>query len=64
MTALRGRFLDVEVMPSASYSMILRVEFPHRGGTLGAILTAVGEAGAGSGRSISSGCGTTGAYET
>jgi malate dehydrogenase (oxaloacetate-decarboxylating) len=25
--------------------MTLRVEFPHRGGTLGAILTAVGEAG-------------------
>ncbi len=25
--------------------MTLRVEFPHRGGTLGAILTTVGEAG-------------------
>jgi malate dehydrogenase (oxaloacetate-decarboxylating) len=40
-----GRFLPVEAIPSASYSMTLRVEFPHRGGTLGAILTAVGEAG-------------------
>ncbi len=29
----------------ASYSMTLRVEFPNRGGTLGAILTVVGEAG-------------------
>ena len=35
----------MEAIPSASYSMTLRVEFPHRGGTLGAILTAVGEAG-------------------
>jgi malate dehydrogenase (oxaloacetate-decarboxylating) len=35
----------VEAIPSASYSMTLRVEFPNRGGTLGAILTAVGEAG-------------------
>src|SRR4028119_814722 len=45
MTAPRGRFLHVEAIPSASYSMTLRVEFPNRGGTLGAILTAVGEAG-------------------
>ena len=35
----------MEAIPSASYSMTLRVEFPNRGGTLGAILTAVGEAG-------------------
>src|SRR5215210_2634994 len=35
----------MEAIPSASYSMTLRVEFPHRGGTLGAILTAVGDAG-------------------
>ena len=35
----------MEAIPSASYSMTLRVEFPHWGGTLGAILTAVGEAG-------------------
>ena len=34
----------MEAIPSASYSMTLRVEFPNRGGTLGAILTAVGEA--------------------
>ena len=35
----------MEAIPSASYSMTLRVEFPHRAGALGAILTAVGEAG-------------------
>jgi len=35
----------LEAIPSASYSMTLRVELPNRGGTLGAILTAVGEAG-------------------
>ncbi|CAA9452369.1 MAG: NADP-dependent malic enzyme [uncultured Rubrobacteraceae bacterium] len=34
----------MEAIPSASYSMTLRVEFPNRGGTLGAILTAIGEA--------------------
>jgi malate dehydrogenase (oxaloacetate-decarboxylating) len=34
----------LEAIPSASYSMTLRVEFPNRGGTLGAILTTVGEA--------------------
>src|SRR3712207_332769 len=35
----------MEAIPSASYSMTLRVEFPHREGSLGAILTAVGDAG-------------------
>ncbi len=35
----------MEAIPSASYSMTLRVEFPHRAGSLGKILTAVGEAG-------------------
>ena len=35
----------METIPSASYSMTLRVEFPHRAGSLGQILTTVGEAG-------------------
>jgi malate dehydrogenase (oxaloacetate-decarboxylating) len=35
----------VETIPSASYSTTLRVEFPHRAGSLGKILTAVGDAG-------------------
>ncbi len=35
---------DVETVPSASYSMTLRVEFPHRAGSLGRILTVIGEA--------------------
>ncbi len=35
----------MEAIPSASYSMTLRVEFPHRGGVLGTILTVIGEAG-------------------
>jgi malate dehydrogenase (oxaloacetate-decarboxylating) len=35
----------VENIPSASYSVTLRVEFPHRAGALGEILTKVGEAG-------------------
>ena len=35
----------MEAIPSASYSMTLRVEFPHRAGSLGRILTAVGDAG-------------------
>ena len=35
----------VETIPSASYSMTLRVEFPHRAGSLGQILTTLGEAG-------------------
>src|SRR5919206_2980852 len=35
----------MEDVPSASYSMTLRVEFPHRAGSLGKILTAVGDAG-------------------
>ncbi|MDF2702432.1 MAG: hypothetical protein K0S10_1376 [Rubrobacteraceae bacterium] len=35
----------METIPSASYSMTLRVEFPHRAGSLGKILTAVGDAG-------------------
>jgi malate dehydrogenase (oxaloacetate-decarboxylating) len=34
----------MESIPSASYSLTLRVEFPHRAGSLGRILTAVGEA--------------------
>jgi len=33
----------METIPSASYSMTLRVEFPHRVGSLGKVLTAVGE---------------------
>jgi malate dehydrogenase (oxaloacetate-decarboxylating) len=32
-------------IPNASYSMTLRVEFPHRAGSLEAILSAVGDAG-------------------
>ncbi len=35
----------MESIPSASYSMTLRVEFPHTAGSLGKILTTVGEAG-------------------
>src|SRR5215212_11091615 len=35
----------MEAAPNASYSMTLRVEFPHEEGSLGTILTAVGEAG-------------------
>ncbi|HET7480737.1 MAG TPA: malic enzyme-like NAD(P)-binding protein [Rubrobacteraceae bacterium] len=35
----------MEAIPSASYSMTLRVEFPHRAGSLGRILTTVGETG-------------------
>ena len=35
----------MEAIPSASYSFTLRVEFPHRAGSLGKILTAVGDAG-------------------
>ncbi len=35
----------MESIPSASYSMTLRVEFPHRAGSLGKILMSVGEAG-------------------
>src|SRR5215211_1393538 len=34
----------MESMPSASYSLTLRVELPHRAGSLGKILTAIGEA--------------------
>jgi malate dehydrogenase (oxaloacetate-decarboxylating) len=36
----------MESIPSASYSFTLRVEFPHRAGSLGRILTTVGDAGA------------------
>jgi malate dehydrogenase (oxaloacetate-decarboxylating) len=36
----------MESIPSASYSFTLRVEFPHRAGSLGKVLTAVGDAGA------------------
>jgi malate dehydrogenase (oxaloacetate-decarboxylating) len=35
----------MEAIPSASYSMTLRVEFPHRAGALGGILTTIGDAG-------------------
>ncbi len=35
----------MESIPSASYSMTLRVEFPHTAGSLGRILTTVGDAG-------------------
>ena len=35
----------MESIPSASYSLTLRVEFPHEAGALGKILTSVGEAG-------------------
>jgi malate dehydrogenase (oxaloacetate-decarboxylating) len=35
----------MEEVPNASYSMTLRVEYPHRAGSLGKILTAIGEAG-------------------
>lgn len=35
----------MESVPSASYSMTLRVEFPHEAGALGRILTTIGEAG-------------------
>jgi malate dehydrogenase (oxaloacetate-decarboxylating) len=35
---------SVENIPSASYSFTLRVEFPHRAGSLGKILTTIGEA--------------------
>ncbi len=35
----------MEAIPSASYSMTLRVEYPHRAGSLGKIMTAIGEAG-------------------
>jgi len=35
----------MESTPSASYSVTLRVEFPHQPGSLGKILTAVGEVG-------------------
>ncbi len=34
----------METMPSASYSLTLRVELPHRAGSLGKVLTAIGEA--------------------
>ena len=35
----------METIPSASYSFTLRVEFPHRAGSLGRILTTVGDTG-------------------
>src|SRR5919205_2229927 len=35
----------MESVPSASYSVILRVELPHRAGSLGKILTAIGDTG-------------------
>src|ERR671910_871974 len=45
LTYEEGKDMIVETIPSASYSMTLRVEFPHRAGSLGKILTAVGDAG-------------------
>jgi malate dehydrogenase (oxaloacetate-decarboxylating) len=43
----RGKGTEImESIPSASYSFTLRVEFPHRAGSLGKILTTVGDAGA------------------
>ena len=36
---------NMESIPSASYSMTLRVEFPHTTGSLGRILTTIGDAG-------------------
>src|SRR5579884_4264668 len=35
----------MEGTPSASYSLTLRIEYPHGPGKLGAILSAIGEAG-------------------
>lgn len=35
----------MEAIPSASYSLTIRVEYPHRAGALGQIMTAIGEAG-------------------
>jgi malate dehydrogenase (oxaloacetate-decarboxylating) len=35
----------MEYIPSASYSLTLRIEFPHQAGSLGKILTAIGDAG-------------------
>ena len=35
----------MESIPSASYSFTLRIEFPHRAGSLGRILTVIGDAG-------------------
>jgi malate dehydrogenase (oxaloacetate-decarboxylating) len=35
----------MEYIPSASYSLTLRVEFPHRVGSLGQILTVIGDTG-------------------
>src|SRR5215204_783080 len=34
----------MESIPSASYSLTLRVEFPHEAGALGQILTTIGDA--------------------
>src|SRR5215208_5867559 len=34
----------MESIPSASYSLTLRVEFPHEAGALGKILTTIGDA--------------------
>src|ERR687898_232322 len=45
LTYEEGKDMIVEAIPSASYSMTLRVEFPHRAGSLGQVLTAIGGAG-------------------
>ncbi len=42
--AHEGEESYMESIPSASYSFTLRVEFPHRAGSLGKILTVIGEA--------------------
>ena len=45
VASIRGEVRQLENIPSASYSMTLRVEFPHQSGALGLILMAVGDAG-------------------
>ena len=42
--AEEGEVKDMESIPSASYSLTLRVEFPHEAGALGKILTTIGDA--------------------
>ena len=42
--AKEGEVKDMESIPSASYSLTLRVEFPHEAGALGKILTTIGDA--------------------
>jgi malate dehydrogenase (oxaloacetate-decarboxylating) len=42
--AKEGEVKVMESIPSASYSLTLRVEFPHEAGALGKILTTIGDA--------------------